>query len=87
MEVRTDEELRKCILEIVNKSTGIKGNDLALEIASKCHVDGKDYIELMNKLVEDGSIVEMELVLLQTPYRVKSIFFPKGTRLSLPVTR
>lgn len=87
MELKPDSELRKCILDIVTQSTGIKGNELAVEVATRCCVDADDYVELMNKLVEDGSIIEVEVILPQTPYRVKSVFFPKGTRVSLPVTR
>lgn len=63
----------------------IKGVDLAVECAA-AHIEditGKDIIDTMELLVQQGKAVEVEYVLPKMNYRAKSIYFPKGTEIRL----
>lgn len=63
----------------------INGVDIALECA-KVHMDdvsNKDIVDSLEELVRLGRIVEVEYTLPKMDYRVKSIYFPAGTKVSL----
>lgn len=38
-----------------------------------------DFIYQLEELVKDNEIVELEYILPQLDYRIKSMYFPKGT--------
>jgi len=75
--------LREAILTAVNTRNGINGVDLVLDCMGLVSpwFDNKDYIFQLAELVSSGEIVELEFILPQMDYRLKSIYFPKGTKL------
>ncbi len=40
-------------------------------------------IDLINRMVKEGDLVEIEFVLPTMDYRVKSYYFPRGTKLNI----
>lgn len=80
------DEVRKSIsdlvLEIVNARGSVKIVDLTLSVINKLHpIDftGEEFINILDELVEKGEILELEYVVPNMNYRVKSILFPKDT--------
>ncbi len=70
------------ILKTVNSRGPIKGVDLAIHVMSEVnpaifHHD--DYTRELEYLVKNGDIFELEYILSSMDYRVKTIYFPKGT--------
>ena len=43
--------------------------------------DSAQYNEALEKLIEEGEIVEICYILPHMDYRLKSIYFPKGTKV------
>lgn len=78
------ESLRDKILQIVNSNGPIKNVDLALEVTKIFHKEELSGIfHVLEELVESGEIEEIEYTLASMPYRVKSIYFPKGTTIKI----
>lgn len=75
--------LREAILTTVNTRNGVNGVDLVLNCMGLFGpwFEDKDYMFLLAELVSSGEIVELEFILPSMDYRVKSIYFPKGTKL------
>jgi hypothetical protein len=80
----TNHIYREAILTTVNTRNGVNGVDLVLKcmgIINPLTFSNKDYIFILAELVSSGEIVELEFILPQMEYRLKSIYFPKGTKL------
>ena len=75
--------IKEAILTSINTRNGINGVDLALNIMRLISpwFNDKDYIFILAELVSSGEIVELEFILPSMDYRIKSIYFPKGTEL------
>ncbi len=75
--------LREAILTTVNTRNGVNGVDLVLNCMGLVSpwFDDKDYMFHLAELVSSGEIVELEFILPTMDYRLKSIYFPKGTKL------
>jgi hypothetical protein len=74
---------RETILLLINSHQGIKATDLIVKCMSYINpsVLQKDEYELtLNKLVHEGEIIELKYILPIMEYRIKSIYFPKGTK-------
>ncbi len=75
-------QLKEIILRKVNNSTGIKAVELTLAVMSEINpliFEAKTYISELDELVKNGEILELEYTLPNMDYRIKSIYFPKGT--------
>jgi len=80
----TNHIYREAILTTINTRNGVNGVDLVLKcmgIINPLTFINKDYIFILAELVALGEIVELEFILPQMEYRLKSIYFPKGTKL------
>ena len=75
--------LREAILTTVNTRNGVNGVDLVLNCMGLVSpwFEDKDYMFQLAELVSSGEIVELEFILPSMDYRMKSIYFPKGTKL------
>ena len=71
----TKEEQNNIILDLVTSKQGCKATELAVEIATKADID------LVQTLVTEGRLVEIEYVLPNMPYRIKSFLLPKDTQI------
>lgn len=74
--------LREAILISVNSHQGVKGVDLVLNvmgIIGPFKVNHEELVSELAQLVLNKEIVELEYILPQMDYRIKSIYFPKGT--------
>ena len=78
--------MREVILQVIKESQGIKNVDLALKVMAEVGPGSfdKDKFELaVAQLIHGKEIIEVEFVLPNVDYRMKSIYFPKGTRLGI----
>lgn len=76
--------IKERISKIVNDSTGLKSTELAVKVV--CEVpdcNTNEVLHLIEELVKEGEIIELEYILPQINYRIKSIYFPKGTDILL----
>jgi hypothetical protein len=76
------------ITYLVNNKPAIKGTELVTEIITTLFENGlnddtSDPVNILNQMVKDKEIVEVEYVLPNMEYRVKSLYFPKGTTVPL----
>lgn len=79
-------DLREAIIQIVTDKQGCKATELAPLIAEGypdlvCELD--KVVETIESLVASGELVEVEYILPQMTYRIKSMLFPKGTEVQL----
>ena len=78
--------MRDIILRIVNSSQGVNGVKLVIEVMSEIgptRLDHDEYIECLESLVKNREIVEVEYTLPHMDFRVKSLYLPKGTTISI----
>ena len=83
-EVATQVSLRDTILTSVNSHQGIKGVELVLNVmgcVGPVMFDDREYTLELSRLLDEGEIIEVEYSLPQMSYRIKSLYFPKGTQL------
>lgn len=81
------EEIKKFVVRIVEARQGIKGVELATKLAGEFfhyNLEGTVITGILELLVEEGSILEIEYVLPQLEYRVKSFYLPKGSTVRIP---
>lgn len=82
----TREGIKTHILDLISQGP-IKATEIASDpLLIKSIIDSKldvDIGVLLNELVEQKRIVEIEYVLPQMHYRIKSLYLPKGTEISI----
>ena len=76
------------VVEIVKENPGIKSTELAAKLTiKKCEnnlkVEGSEIVKAIDDAAKEGLIIEMDYILPSTPYRIKSIYFPADTKLTL----
>jgi hypothetical protein len=82
------EGLKDLLADIINESMGIKATELAaherltpklkeIKEAGICLVD------LLSELRDEGRIVEVEYILPDYSYRLKSFYLPSGTKINM----
>jgi hypothetical protein len=77
-------DLDDYILSVVEDKGPIKNTELALSVASHMHgITGSDVTESLDRLLAANQIIEVEYVLASMDYRVKSLYFPKDTRIKV----
>lgn len=80
----TTEEVTDAIKELVEN--GIKATELVAQLASQFKTrlpPSTDVLGLLDKMVHDGEIVEVEYILPHLDFRIKSMYFPAGTSVSI----
>lgn len=80
------QEVRSYIIRTVEARQGMKGVELAVELAGEffnSQMTNDAILDVIEELVLDGSILEIEYALPSMPYRVKSFYLPKGTDISI----
>jgi hypothetical protein len=86
-EVTPEIPLREAILTTVNSHQGIKGVELVLNVmgmVGPVMFDDREYMLELSRLLDEGEIIEIEYALPTMEYRLKSLYFPKGTRINAP---
>ena len=80
MEYMTIQEAKDKIVETINVAQGVKATQLAVmnEIIQLQHFNVP---LLLNDLVREGRIVEVEYVLPEMKWRIKSFYLPAGSEL------
>jgi hypothetical protein len=80
------EKLKEILEAIINNSTGIKAIELACEIADFIHTNNYDSNQIqqsIEELLADEKICELEFIIPKLDYKIKSIYFPRGTKANL----
>jgi len=72
-------EIEVWVSDHIKSQPGIR----AVVLISRVHVEfpGEDNLAIIEQMVTDGKIVEVEYVLSSMDYRIKSVYFPKGTTI------
>lgn len=75
--------LRTAILSAIAGFQGVKSTELVAKVVLEIGGNSVDaqLAEMLDKLIEDGEIIEIEYILPEMPYRVKSFLLPKGCKL------
>jgi len=74
--------MEKLVLDAVNTNTGIRNVDLVLNVmynVGPVMFNIEDYDTAIRDLLARGDIIELEVIAPAANYRVKSIYFPRGT--------
>lgn len=77
-------DLKEAILSTIKSIPGIKGVDLVLNVMGQINptrFNDQEYFMALDELLKREEIVEVEYMLPDMEYRIKSIYFPKGTRV------
>jgi len=78
-------ELQQVIIDTVTRLQGCKMTQLVCEIPQ--HIltkyESEDVMATIDQLVAIGEIIEIEYILPQMDYRVKSFLLPKDTKVNL----
>ena len=76
--------IREAILSAVDTHQGLKGVDLVVKVMGLINPTTVDHVEFQHQLqilVNNRELVELNYELPKMDYRMKSIYFPKGTKL------
>jgi len=71
--------IKETILDIINSNSGIKAVDLIIKVSTVHPISYDEFSTEIEKLIHEGEIIELEYTLPDFEYRIKSIYFPKGT--------
>jgi predicted phage-related endonuclease len=74
-------QMQELIITIIEEKPGIKITELVAYF-SRYKYDFI-YIDTLDQMVREGHIIELEYVLPTMDYRVKSMYFPKGTKIKI----
>lgn len=81
----TNEELKKAILDTINTSTGINGVNLVMAVMNHgrpTSFEHDSFNLILEELVKEERIIELEYILPNMEFRIKSMYFPAGTKFS-----
>lgn len=81
----TKERIKQIIVQYIDSTTGTKAVVLVTNLMAIDEVRGSDFdiLPLIDELVTERRILELEYVLPDSNYRIRSIYFPKGTELKM----
>ncbi len=74
--------MKQIILNVINSNTGIKEVQLAMRVMSymdPSQFSNVEFHDVLKKLIDSNEIRVINYSVPSTNYRLKSIYFPKGT--------
>ncbi len=80
--------MKQKILDIINSRQGVKAVELVLAImddVNPIRFNQDEFHLALNELIEFGEIIEIEYILPNIEYRVKSFYLPKGTKFEISI--
>ena len=83
------EKIKQVICEYVLQEQWIPGGKLAVFIfnlfspSDILDLEYKDYDNLVEEMVKEGKLIELEYISPTNPDRIKSIYFPQGTKFNI----
>ncbi|MCH8860496.1 MAG: hypothetical protein IH843_05095 [Thaumarchaeota archaeon] len=85
MNQKSDHFLRKKISQRVADKQGCKMTELAAEIdlIEEAHNKNVNFVDEIYGMIRDGELVEVEYILPNIDYRIKSYLFPDGTDVKI----
>lgn len=83
--------MQEIIINLINENPGINNCKLVMKTMEivyrmnnyKVTETPKDFLKNLEELVNSKELVEVEYILPTMDYRIKSLFFPKGTKINL----
>ncbi len=72
-------DIEDLICKIVEEKQGCKVTELAAD--PRVAIGGINFLTALKHVIDSGLIVEVEYVLSNMDYRIKSFLLPKGTRI------
>jgi hypothetical protein len=83
----TREEMMQKMVEMINADGPIKGSELVVRFIKRHVADPNigayDVTILLDALVTNGEIIEIEYTVPTMNYRVKSMYFPAGSEITI----
>lgn len=87
----TVEDIKTIMAMVVNERNGMKATELAadrrvIEAALAAEKETGKSVEvpdLMDELVKEGQFVEVQYTVPDMPYRIKSFYLPKGSKVTI----
>ena len=82
----TPMELEEAILTIIETQYGINDVKLVLECMSLCGIfafTDDEYLEKVGQLVKEGKIYCFEFIVPNSPDKLRTMYFPKNTKVFL----
>lgn len=81
-------DLEEIVCEVLGQSPGTIGARLVSEVISLVfkrtgNIPPENLMNLLDQMVAAGRIVEVEYVVPSMDYRIKSLYFPAGTTVSV----
>lgn len=76
----TKNEAKNIIIGMINEKQGCKATELAADLVLMNFENHKP-LSLLNELVQEKRIIEIEYILPQMDYRVKSFYLPIGAKV------
>ena len=78
------DEAKAEIVDVVSEVQGCKATELiAHERILSLVAEGHKVVEMIAELCDEGELVEVEYVVPNISYRIKSFLLPKGTQISI----
>lgn len=80
--MQNQKKIEQTIIDIINEHQGSKATLVAALVADRCTKyihQPQDVIDAIDRLVNEGRIVEVEYVLPSMTYRIKSFLLPAST--------
>lgn len=79
----TEQQVREEIVKFVREKYHATSGEIVAAVGPECLEH--NLADLLERMVDDGDLVETEFVLPDMHYRIKSIYFPKGTSVQVRV--
>jgi hypothetical protein len=77
--------MKDIILKNISENPGIKASELVVKmmnyVSEQKLQTNFDFINVIEELIHDGYIIEVQYILPDMDYRIKSMYFPKGTNI------
>lgn len=78
-------EIKDFVVQLVADLQGCKATELAVELVSRLHAQGKsfegDLPELLQALIQEGRILEVEYIVPTSNHKIKSFLLPAHTKI------
>jgi hypothetical protein len=84
--LKYDKELCKTLIHIVRENAPIKSTDLVVHLCDVFHASEiplESINEYIEHLVKENMIVALEYTLPDIDYRIKTLYFPGGTKCKI----
>lgn len=79
--------MKDLIIQFIESSSGLKEVELVMKLMTKISpskFNVNEFYKIVGGMILANEIVRVEYILPNMDYRVKSMYFPKGTKVGIP---